>query len=441
MTVGVYSRIDVANELVSSESESLGSMWTNLAGSYEGTLEIDSASGWMIRKKATMICSGEVTMSAKDKTQEPVTLPVKIESTVTVEPMEQPPGTSTPEPVKSDAAARDSAGTAAGGRENGRKIDLKLSLEPGLKRRLRLYREFNSSVTVRGQQRDSSETLTTELEFEVEQVDPNGVMSLKVTHLRFNEIPKTAGEQSEYDSAKPDTVGKAHFGPIFSALIGRSFVAKVTPRGEILELDGLDEMYRQMAEPLVEYEDEATRQMHDGETAKRRIDAANNKHGSRQNRIEATREKLPNGAYSREENIRDMLDDVIMPFSGEPVEIGDSWTPAPFSMGSLELGDYTYTLRENKQASVLVDVSTKIDVDNERPARPDGGRGVSRTTLTGSGQGSIEIDPSTGWMLRKNLTVRYSGETKTAPSKRDPRGTTMPQSMESVVTVEPMDAN
>jgi hypothetical protein len=120
------------------------------------------------------------------------------------------------------------------------------------------------------------------------------------------------------------------------------------------------------------------------------------------------------------------------------VGIGDSWTAA-FSMGDWELGDCTYTLRETNQTAVLVDASSKIEVDDKVPASADGSRGSSRTTLTGSGKGTVEIDPSTGWMLRKNVTLRYSGETKKAPTERDPGGTTTAQSMENITTVEPIE--
>jgi WD40 repeat protein/DNA-directed RNA polymerase subunit RPC12/RpoP len=326
-----------------------------------------------------------------------------------------------------------------------RKIDLKLRLKPKQKHRLRLYREYNSSFTISGQQHDSGDIHTTELEFEVEQVDANNVTSLRVTYIRINAISKTEQENREYDSGKPDTVGDNVFGPIFCALIGRSFVVKVTSEGKIVKLEGLAEMYQQMAEPLVEYEDEAIRQRYAGmetkdseEDVKRQIDRANQKYGSRDKRIEATREGLDKGPYSREENIRDMLDNVIMSFPGGPVGIGDSWM-APFFMGDMELGDCTYTLRETNQTAVLVDTSLKIEVNNVVPAPADGSRGSSRKTLTGSGKGSIDIDLSTGWMLRKNVTLSYSGETKTAPTERNPRGTTTAQSMENITIVEPIE--
>ena len=321
-------------------------------------------------------------------------------------------------------------------------LDLKLRLKAAQKHCLRLYREYNSSYTFRGQQHDRSDIHITDLKFEVEQVDANGIALLKVTHLRINAIEKTTNGQNEYDSAKPDTIGNSQFGPIFSAMIGQSFMMKVTPEGKIVELEGLTEMYQRMAELVVEYEDEATRQRYagtetkgSGENAKRQIDRANQKYGSIEERIEATREKLDTGPYSCEENIRDMLGNVIMSFPGRPIGINDSWT-TPFSMGNQKLGDCTYTLKETNQTALLVDISLKIKVEEEIPAPADGSRGSSIRTLTGSGQGSLEIDPNTGWMLRKNVTLHYSGETKTPPTAQNPRGTTTPQSMENITTVE-----
>ena len=361
---------------------------------------------------------------------------------------DQPAGTFTQEPPKEDVAAKAPTDSTTGLRDAAGNLDLKLRLHPGQKRHLRLHSGFSNSYKLSGPSRDNSGTLTTDFEFEVEQVDANGVMSLKVTYLTFHEIAKNANEQREYDPSKPDTLGNSHFGAVFSALVGRSFVAKVTPEGSIVELQGLDEMYQQMAEPLMEYEDEHTRQKYARmeirdaeEVAKRMIDKENQKHGSREKRIEATREKLANGPYSGEENIRGMLDDVIMPFPDEPVGIGESWqTPTDLvSTSANVLDDFTYTLRESEQAAVLVDISSTIEVDEETPASADGRRGASRTIMTGSGQGSVEIDPVTGWMLRKNMTSRYSGETRTAPTKKNPRGATTGYSMENTTTVEPME--
>lgn len=232
-------------------------------------------------------------------------------------------------------------------------------------------------------------------------------------------------------------------------MIGQSFVAKVTPQGKIVELDGLDEMHQRMAEMVVENEDRAIMQSHAErqtaraeQDAKQQIDSINQKYGSREGRIEATRAKLVNSMHSGEKYVKEMVGNVIMSFPGGPVGMGDSWQAwtALFSLGDTELDNCTYTLRENKQTVVSVDISSKVEVTEDKPIdSKDPSAGSFRRTLSGSCHGSLEIDPRTGWMLHKNVTLRCSEEIKRSPTKQRPQGSTTAMSMELVATVEPID--
>jgi len=361
----------------------------------------------------------------------------------------QPKGTSTLQPSKEGVTPKEPAQSKAEASDDTRIFDLKLRLKTGQKHSLQIVRETNSSHTTKERQTDNNYINTTGLELKVEQVDSKGVAWLKVTYLTIHEITKTADGQIEYDSTKPDTaVSYRNWGPVFTAIIGQSFVAKVTPEGDIVELVGLAEMYQRMAELVVENEDEATRlnmgmaeasTKEDEERAKKSIDRKNQRYGSREKRIEATRERLEERGRFAKKLIREMLGNVIMPFPDGPVGIGDSWQAkmALFSLGAGDLGldDCTYTLRENKQAALLVDFSSKIELDDE-PLSPEAG---SRATLTGSCEGSLEIDPSSGWMLHKNVTMRCSGEIRYPPTGRVPQRLTTGLSMEIVTTIKPIE--
>ena len=373
---------------------------------------------------------------------------------------DQPAGTFTLEPPKENVAVKAPAGSPTEARDDAQNLDLKLRLKPGQKHKLQIVKEINSSQTTRGRQFDEEYINTMGLEIEVEQVDNSGVAWLKVTYLTIHEkitdarrgqLAPVMGYTFEYDSTKPETaVSYMNYGPLFTAMIGQSFRARVTSEGEIVELEGLAEMYQEMAELVVENEDEAIRQRmakasaeRIEERAKISIDQRNQHYGSREKRVEAKRESLDGSGHSAKGLIREMLGNVIMPFPGEPVGIGDSWlgkTPL-FSVGagSIGLDNCAYTLKESKQSAVLVDFGSKIEVDDELYAGERGSPGSMTIALAGSCQGSLEIDPSSGWMLHKTVTMHYSGERRMAPTQRAPQGLTTVMSMENVTTVKPIE--
>jgi len=122
------------------------------------------------------------------------------------------------------------------------------------------------------------------------------------------------------------------------------------------------------------------------------------------------------------------------------VETGDSWQAkkALFSLGTVDL-DCTYTLKEKTPAVMVVGVSSKIELDDELASAKSSPLGSARTTLTGTYEGTVQIDPGSGWMLRKNATMRCSGEVTMPPNEKMPQAMTLPVTMETVITVEPME--
>ncbi len=344
-------------------------------------------------------------------------------------------GTSTPQASKEDTAPKASELSTAEASNDAGEFDLKLRLKPGQKHHLRIVRETNSSETIDGRQSDVDWTNTMGLDFEAEEVDPNGVIRLKVTYVTIHDVTKTERGRREYDSTKPDVATNNRGGILFSAMIGQSFIAKVTTQGEIVELAGLDEMYQRMAEPIVKRHEEDRKRR-----AKER--GLRGTFGPIEERIESRKKYLEMHSRTGKRAIREMLGSVIVPFPREPVALGGSWQArTTLSMGggiTIGLYDCTYTLREAKQESLLVDIGSKIELDDE-PVPGGEGPGSARVTLTGSCQGSLETDSSTGWLLHKNVTVNYSGEIKTPATERSPQGRTIGISMEIVTTIESIE--
>jgi len=361
----------------------------------------------------------------------------------------QPAGTFTLEPPKENVARAEPAGSPAAVSNAVSNAVLELRLEPGQRHALRMVKEDKVVQTLMGRRQDISSTKTTELELEVEDVDPNGVARLKVTYLAIKEQGQGAAAQMQYDSTTPDVSTDYPFGPMYSAMIGQSFLAKVTPEGRMIGLDGIGQMYLAMAEAIVRGEDDATRKRITGQIAKgaderirRSIERVNERYGSRQKRIEAVADMLKKNPIIAAEQIAQMVGNLIMVYPGGAVETGDSWQAKKvlFSLGTVDL-DCTYTLKEKTSAVTVVGVSSKIDLDNELVSAKGSPLGSARTTLTGTYEGTVQIDPSSGWILHKNVTMRCSGEVTMPPSEQMPQAMTMPVTMETIITVEPIDTN
>jgi len=328
-----------------------------------------------------------------------------------------------------------------------RSLDLKLRLKPRQKYRLRIINEDKVSMTMMEQRQDINSISTVGLEFEVEQIDANSIAWIKVTYLTLREKAGSAAGQMEYDSTKPDAATDHAFAQTYSAMIGQSFVMKVTPEGKMLELQGIDEMYMGMAEKIVEGEDESIRKramerMADGaeERAERTIENLNQRYGSRKKREEAVSDLIKKNPLFTEEKIRGTVGNVIMPFPGGFVEIGDSWQgKAVLPAGAPIDIDLTYTLKQKKQGMAVVGISSKIELIDEPASTKDSPLGATKANVTGSYEGSVQIDSGSGWTVRKNTTMRCSGEMKMAPNEQMPQEMSLPITMESITTVEPIE--
>ena len=316
---------------------------------------------------------------------------------------------------------------------------------------MRMIKEDTVLQTMAGERMDISSTKTTELEFDVQDVDPNGVARLKVTYLTIKEkgqsVTAEQKHEHQYDSTTPEVATDYPFAPMYSAMIGQSFVAKVTPEGTMTGLERIDEMYMRVAERIVQGEDEATKkriseQVTEGveERIQRSIERLNEVYGSRQKRIEHVRDLLKKNPMIAERQIGEMVGNLLVAYPGGPLDTGDSWQAkkALFSLGTVGL-DCTYTLKERTPAIMVVEVSAQIDLEDEPVGAADGPLGSTRTTLKGSYEGTLEIDPASGWLLRKRATMNCSGEVKMPPNAQMPQGMALPITMSNVTTVEPIE--
>ena len=84
--IAIDSEIDLVNEPAPGPVGPMGPTMVSLTGSYKGSVQINPRTGWMLHKKATMQCSGRMEMTNRERVTN--SIPIKMESVTTVEPIE-----------------------------------------------------------------------------------------------------------------------------------------------------------------------------------------------------------------------------------------------------------------------------------------------------------------------------------------------------------------
>lgn len=296
------------------------------------------------------------------------------------------------------------------------KIDLKLRLKPGQKYAMRVITDQKISQTMHEHEQKIDYLTDMGMGFEVLAVDADGTASVKITYQTIR--AKMSGPMGliEYDSTEPDAAVGAETPPaqmirqMFAGMVGQSFVMKANTLGKVVAVEGFKEMMQQMAEKIG---------------------------GDDADKNEEIKEFMKN--FLSEDKVKMMGSNMTIAFPSWPVGIGDSWTDKEtMSVGFPIEIDNTYTLKERKNGVAIVDISSKMNL-GEKGASIDMGPMKMNMEMKGSYQGTSEINEANGWMIRSKMNMQLAGQVKIAPNEQMPEGMTVPMSIESVITIEPIE--
>lgn len=311
------------------------------------------------------------------------------------------------------------AGVCAADSSSADKIDLKFNLKQGQSYRMRMVMDQKISQTMQGQEQNINQKMVMGVGFDVQEVDTNGIISLKTTYQTLQVQMDGPMGTIEYDSTRPQTSVDPNdpneqmarmITAIYDAMVGQSVIVKVTPKGKTLAIEGLDAMMAEMVEKMAAG-DEAAK--------------------------EAMKQMMEN--FASEDKVKEMSDPMMTPFPKEPVGIGDSWYDiATVSVGFPIDVDTTYILKARKDGVAVIDMISKIDLGNDIPLADTGPVQMSMQ-MAGTQAGSLEIDEATGWTIRGRISMQFTGVTKIAANEQMPEGMTIPMSMQGVITIEPIE--
>jgi len=314
------------------------------------------------------------------------------------------------------------------------KTELKIKVEIGQKYNVRI----NTNHIILQSMGEKKENILNrkiyEIVAEVKQVDSNDTISMEITFKAIKEQTMFGKETRGYDSTEIHDP-EDNMANMYSAMIGEKFLLDVTNKGKIVGLD-VDKLYLGMAENMVKSEDEIIKNRMK-EKAREEIEKINEKYGSEENRIDAIKKQIGQFPVFDREQIQFVVENILVPFSDEPVGIGDSWQSSMKLLSNLPIEiDGTYSVKDVNKTAAILSVHSMIDLENI--SNPAEGQNVGQTkiSLKGSFEGALLINPSSGWLLNKKTILKISGEEISPAKDNAQEEIKTPLSIESITTVE-----
>jgi len=290
--------------------------------------------------------------------------------------------------------------------EKPEKIDLRLRLEPGKTYKLRMDSDQKLIQTRGDSRQESPQTMGSGLSLLVKEVRDDGAAVVQVTYdsLRLKQQGPTGNV--DYDSSSPAPAESPHpMAKGFAVLVGQGFSVDLTPKGEVARVDGADQLAARMAENI-EVPVPMLRPVMEQQIKQQFGDQA----------------------------MKEMVEQMVGFRPDEPVAIGGSWSKRiAVTRGFAAILNSTWTLKSHKDGVAVVEVASTVE-PNPDAAALDMGFAKLGYTLRGTQNGSLELDESTGWVVRSTVNQSLSGE---LTMKGGPGGdAAMPISIEGVTRVE-----
>jgi hypothetical protein len=283
------------------------------------------------------------------------------------------------------------------------KVEMQFSPEVGDVYQIEMMMEQEIIQTLEGEEMTSEQTMGFGYSITATSGDEDGNVWIDVEYEWIQLQQTTPMGTVEYDSRNPSEDSE----PIAQELgfmVGKIFSMKVSPSGEILEIAGLDTLLYEFIENL-DVEDETLR---------------------------AEFEEQIQEVFS-EDALIEQMGNMIVDYPEGEVRIGDTWTASAESTGLAPVVvETTYTLEAYEDGIATISVVSTIDSDPETSVM-DMGIYQIQYDLTGTQEGTIDVDTKVGLSLSSVITQEISGEMTLIIEEEE---FTVPTTMTSNATIE-----
>lgn len=263
-------------------------------------------------------------------------------------------------------------------------VDLQLRLTKGMAFNQRVTLEQTIIQQIQNRTLQIHQTMHFDYRHEVLSVDELGNAEVRMTYKAVHVKQEGIGGAFEYDSQ--NSAGEI---PLeaqgWGALIGTELTVHISSKGDILLIQGLDQMFNQIVKKF----------------------------------------KSPTGAqlaalkqiYSTK-NMTGAIGQLVGPYPRSPVEIGDIWSMNTETLQNFPMvTDNYYKVIGRKDGRVSIAVSSNIYSPVHAEPVQMGSLNLLYS-ISGHGSGSILMGERTGLVLREKLTREFSGHVKVEDLQR-----------------------
>lgn len=264
--------------------------------------------------------------------------------------------------------------------------------------------EQQITQAVMGQEQKMEQGLGTGMKLQVLDVDAQGNMRIQYTYLwtKLRQVNPMA--QVDYDSSRQSAAVPAG-AEAFAALIGQSYTAKVTSKGKVLDVNGVEQLR------------------------------------------DAVLKKLPAGAdanigmnpvagYLDKDSVRQMTEAGMAIYPDKPVNAGDSWNKEiTLTIGFKTIIQSKWTLQKEQAGVATIGVAATMRTDPNGPAMDMGGMKM-RFVLSGTQEGTLQVAETTGLVTAGNERTQLKGDIRIGDSPEGQPTMTIPTTIDTRTTSE-----
>ena len=257
-------------------------------------------------------------------------------------------------------------------------VDLKLNLQKGKTYTYTMKTNMNMDMEVMGKPMNTTGNIDFGFRMNVEDVDAQNNYRIATTYDAIRFKMNAMGMDMGYDSKNVGDTTRENMvngmmRKVFGGMMGKTFKITMSPKGEVLKIEGLKELVESM-EANIEVSEQMKTAMH----------------------------KQMSESFS-EDQIKQSFAQAFSIYPDKPVKVGDSWNKnLDRDMSQVKMSqNLTFTVKEINSSAVVLELTGKIassmGKDSTAPAM--------KMDLSGDEKGTMQMDRNTGMISQGDIDM------------------------------------